>query len=90
LPFFDYHRWRQLIVPAMALTIVLLIAVLVMNEMRFNAKRAIFNGSMQPSELAKLVSILYLAVWLYANANMLKDITFGLIPLGVILGWSVV
>src|SRR5690606_22791248 len=40
----------------------------------------------QPSELAKLVSILYLAVWLYAKREFLKDISLGLIPLGVILG----
>lgn len=87
LAFFDYHRWRQLIVPAMAFTVLMLIAVLVMSEIRFNARRAIFNGSIQPSELAKLVSILYLAVWLYAKREMLKDVTFGLIPLGVILGF---
>lgn len=87
LAFIDYHRWRQLIVPAMAFTIFMLIAVLVMSEIRFNARRTVFNGSIQPSELAKLVSILYLAVWLYAKREMLKDITFGLIPLGVILGF---
>ncbi|MBN8658437.1 MAG: cell division protein FtsW [Anaerolineae bacterium] len=87
LAFLDYHRWRQLIVPAMAVTVLMLIAVLVMSEVRFNAQRAIFNGSIQPSELAKLVSILYIAVWLYAKRDMLKDITFGLIPLGVILGF---
>ena len=87
LAFLDYHRWRQLIVPAMAFTVVMLIVVLVMSEVRFNATRTIFNGSIQPSELAKLVSILYIAVWLYAKREMLKDITFGLIPLGVILGF---
>ncbi len=87
LAFLDYHRWRQLIVPAMAVTVLMLIAVLVMSEVRFNAQRAIFNGSIQPSELAKLVSILYIAVWLYAKRDMLKDTTFGLIPLGVILGF---
>ena len=87
LAFVDYHRWRQLIVPAMALTVLMLVVVLVMSEIRFNARRTIFNGSIQPSELAKLVSILYIAVWLYAKRDMLKDITFGLIPLGVILGF---
>lgn len=87
LSFFDYHRWRQLIVPAMAFTILMLIVVLVMSEIRFNARRNLFDGSVQPSEMAKLVSILYLAVWLYAKREMLKDITFGLIPLGVILGF---
>ncbi len=86
LAFFDYHNWRRLVVPAMALTVVLLMGVLLMNEIRFGAKRSFISGSVQPSELAKLISILYLAVWLYAKRQQLHDISFGLIPLGVILG----
>lgn len=86
LAFFDYHQWRKLVVPAMILTIGLLITILLMNEIRFGAKRAFFGGSVQPSELAKLVSILYLSVWLYAKRQHLQDISLGLIPLGVILG----
>ena len=86
LAFFDYHHWRKLVVPAMALTIILLVTVLLMNGIRFGAKRAILGGSVQPSELAKLVSILYLSVWLYAKREHLHDLSLGLIPLGVILG----
>ncbi|MBL8051090.1 MAG: FtsW/RodA/SpoVE family cell cycle protein [Anaerolineales bacterium] len=86
LAFFDYHHWRRLVVPVMAFTVLMLITVLLMSEIRFNAKRAIFAGSVQPSELAKLVSILYLAVWLYAKRDLLQDLSLGLIPLGVILG----
>lgn len=86
LSFFDYHHMHKLIVPAMMFTIVLLIGVLLMNEIRLGAKRSFFEGSVQPSELAKLVSIIYLSVWLYAKRNLLHDIQLGLIPLGVILG----
>ena len=88
LAFIDYHHWHKLIVPAMAVTIILLIAVLLMSETetRFGAKRAFLSGSVQPSELAKLVSIIYLSVWLYAKRQLLHDIQLGLIPLGVILG----
>jgi cell division protein FtsW len=86
LAFFDYHHWRKLVVPAMAITIMLLVTVLLMNGIRFGAKRAILGGSVQPSELAKLVSILYLSVWLYAKREHLHDLSLGLIPLGVILG----
>ncbi len=86
LAFFDYHNWRRLVVPVMAVTIVLLISVLFMNGILFGAKRSILNGSVQPSELAKLASILYLSVWLYAKREHLHDISLGLIPLGVILG----
>jgi cell division protein FtsW len=86
LAFFDYHYWRKYVVAAMAFTILLLVVVLLMNEIRFGAKRAFFEGSAQPSELAKLVSILYLGVWLYAKRQHLHDLSLGLIPLGVILG----
>jgi cell division protein FtsW len=86
LAFFDYHYWRKYVVAAMAFTIALLIVVLLMNEIRLGAKRAFFEGSAQPSELAKLVSILYLGVWLYAKRQHLHDLSLGLIPLGVILG----
>ena len=83
---FDYHHWRKLVVFAMAATILLLIGVLLYSEIRFNAKRSFFEGSIQPSELAKLISIIYLGVWLYSKRGNLSSIQLGLIPLGVILG----
>lgn len=83
---FNYHHWRRFIVPAMGLTIILLVAVLLLNEVRLGATRSLFEGSYQPSELAKLVTILYLSVWLYAKRQFLHDISLGLIPLGVIVG----
>ena len=86
LAHFDYHRWRKLVLLAMALTILLLISVLLLSEIRYNAKRAFIEGSIQPSELAKLVSIIYLAVWLFSKRQSLQDIQLGLIPLGMILG----
>ena len=86
LSFFDYHQWRKLVVFAMLGTIGLLITVLFINEMRLGASRTLFEGSYQPSELAKLVAVIYLSVWLYAKRQSLHDVSFGLIPLGVILG----
>ena len=86
LALFDYHHWRRLVVPVMGLTIALLIVVLFMNEIRLGAKRSLYQGSYQPSELAKVVTILYLSVWLYAKRQVLHDVSLGLVPLGVILG----
>jgi cell division protein FtsW len=86
LAFFDYHHWRKLVVFAMGFTILLLVTVLLTNGILYGAKRSIFDGSVQPSELAKLVSILYLSVWLYAKRESLHDVYFGLVPLGIILG----
>ncbi len=86
LSLFDYHIWRKLVVFAMLFTIALLVAVLFINEVRLGAARTLVEGSYQPSELAKLVAVIYLSVWLYSKRQSLHDVTFGLIPLGVILG----
>jgi cell division protein FtsW len=83
---FDYHHLRKLVVPLMGLTIVLLVAVLLVNEILLGARRYLFGGSFQPSEMAKVITILYLAVWLYAKRQFIHDITFGVIPLSMILG----
>jgi cell division protein FtsW len=83
---FDYHHWRRVIVFAMLGTISLLIIVLFINEIRLGASRSLYEGSYQPSEIAKLISVIYLAVWLYAKRDFLHDLSLGLIPLGVILG----
>ena len=86
LAHFDYHRWRKLVILAMAFTVILLIGLLLLSEIRFNAKRSFIEGSVQPSELAKLISIIYLAVWLFSKREHLKEVQLGLIPLGMILG----
>ncbi|HSL29287.1 MAG TPA: putative peptidoglycan glycosyltransferase FtsW [Anaerolineales bacterium] len=86
LSMFDYHHWRKMVIVAMLGTIGLLAAVLFVNEMRLGAARSLYEGSYQPSEIAKLVAVIYLAVWLYAKRDFLHDISLGLIPLGVILG----
>jgi cell division protein FtsW len=86
LSLFDYHHWRRAVVLAMLGTIGLLVSVLFINEIRLGASRTLFQGSYQPSELAKLVAVIYLSVWLYAKRESLHYVSFGLLPLGVILG----
>jgi cell division protein FtsW len=82
----DYHYWRTMIVPVMLGTIILLVSVLLVNEIRLGATRGLSAGSIQPSELAKVVTVLYLSVWLHSKREQLHDITWGLLPLAVILG----
>src|SRR4029079_19627436 len=86
LSYFAYHHSRQMVVFAMLGTIGLLIIVLFINEIRLGASRTLYEGSYQPSEIAKLVAVIYLSVWLYAKREFLHDLSLGLIPLGVILG----
>ncbi|MBN1538072.1 MAG: cell division protein FtsW [Anaerolineales bacterium] len=86
LTFFDYRWWLKLALPALGVTILALFAVLVINEERHGAVRTLWEGSIQPSELAKLVMVIYLSVWLYSKREILKDVKFGLIPMAGIMG----
>jgi cell division protein FtsW len=86
ITFIDYHHLSKIALPALIITILSLIAVLLFGEERNYAVRTLFRGSVQPSELAKLVTIIYLSVWLYSKRDRLNSITFGLLPLGLILG----
>ncbi len=82
----DYHLWRSLILPIMLGTILLLAAVLFFNQVRLGAVRTMLGGSVQPSEMAKLVTVIYLAVWLHSKRDQMHDIQWGLLPLAFILG----
>ena len=77
LSLFDYHNWSRVVVFAMLGTIALLVTVLFINEIRLGASRSLYEGSYQPSEVAKLISIIYIAVWLYAKRDFLHDISLG-------------
>jgi cell division protein FtsW len=82
----DYHIFRNLAVPMMAVALALLLGVLFFGEDVLGSKRTFIGGSLQPSELAKLVTIIYLAVWLHSKREYLHDVLLGLIPLAFILG----
>ncbi|MDD5368699.1 MAG: putative peptidoglycan glycosyltransferase FtsW [Anaerolineaceae bacterium] len=86
LAWFDYRRLRRLLVPMMLGTMALLVVVLWINDVRLGAARSILGGSIQPSELAKVATIVYLAFWLSSKQNQLNNISFGLFPMGAILG----
>ena len=87
LSFFDYHNFEKIVAPILLLVFIGLIAVLVRNEVQFNASRALFKGSVQPGELAKMAIILYLSVWLSnRDEKQLSNLKVGLFPLLIILG----
>jgi cell division protein FtsW len=82
----DYHFWQKFALPLMGVTIVMLVAVLLVKDVRNGAVRTLLGGSVQPSEMAKLATILYLSVWLYSKREFMHDIQLGLFPLAFILG----
>lgn len=86
LVFFDYHYWQRLALPIMLVTILALIAVLIFGQLNQGAVRTLVGKSVQPSELAKLTLVIYLSAWLFSKKDQLHQVSFGLIPLAMILG----
>jgi len=82
----DYHIFTRFAVPMMAITLGALLAVLLFGENVLGSRRTFIAGSLQPSELAKLVTIIYLAVWLHNRRDQLHVVVLGLVPLAIILG----
>jgi len=82
----DYRTWRRWAIPIMAVALLSLLAVLIFGEERFHARRAFRNGSIQPSEGAKLALVIYAATWLASKGQKLRQINYGLIPYACLLG----
>jgi cell division protein FtsW len=82
----DYIWWRRLAVPIMGVALLLLILVLVLGSEKFGAQRAFLNGSIQPSEPAKLAIIIYVAAWLSSKGERIRQVTYGLVPFSVLIG----
>ncbi|MCW5879105.1 MAG: cell division protein FtsW [Anaerolineales bacterium] len=84
--FIHYHFWRKYSVLLMGGTLMALVAVLVYGQVLYGSARAFSAGSYMPGEVAKLVTLIYLSVWLYAKRNELSKVSYGLLPLIVMLG----
>jgi cell division protein FtsW len=82
----DYHTWRRFSVPLMGGTLLLLILLLIVGQERFGAVRSLFGGSVQPSELCKLIIIIYVADWLSSKGERIRIVTYGLIPFAILIG----
>ncbi len=82
----DYRIWKRFAVPLLLGIIGVLLAVLLFSDFRFGARRAFLNGSYQPSELAELVLIIYMAAWLSAKNARLGSLVRGLLPFLTIVG----
>ncbi|MBI5303111.1 MAG: cell division protein FtsW [Chloroflexi bacterium] len=81
----DYHLWGKLALPMMAVTLLVLGALLALDP-KFGSRRWLFDGSIQPGEIAKFTIIVYIAKWLSSKGDKLRHITYGLLPFAVIVG----
>ncbi len=82
----DYRLWKKWALPIMAITLLLLLLVLVFGAAKFGARRQFFDGSVQPSEIAKLAIIIYIAAWLSSKGSMARNVSISLVPFAVLLG----
>ncbi len=83
---FDYGHFRRWSVVLMGLCLVMLLLVALIGADKFNARRSFIAGSVQPSEAAKIVILIYAASWLASRRDQVRSIANGLAPFGVIIG----
>lgn len=86
---FDYRRLRnpRLIFPALALEVVLLGVVFLM-PVRHDTHRWFYSGplSFQPSELAKVLLLIFFAYFLDRQRDSINDIRHTLAPMVIVMG----
>jgi cell division protein FtsW len=82
----DYHKYEKFLLPIIFVTFAMLIFVLALRDTRLGADRTILFGSVQPSELAKFITILYLSFWLNKHKPVLNDLNLGIMPMVFIIG----
>lgn len=86
----DYHHWKKLAALMLVLTIIFLLIVFIpgLSLEYGGARRWIHLGplTLQPTEMAKLTFILYLATWLDKRQKGIKDWKYGFLPFVTILG----
>jgi len=83
---FDYGHFRRWSVVLMGLCLAMLLLVALIGADKFNARRSFISGSIQPSEAAKIVILIYAASWLASRRDQVRSIANGLAPFGVIIG----
>ncbi|MBN1318506.1 MAG: cell division protein FtsW [Anaerolineales bacterium] len=82
----DYRIFRRFSIVSMLGTLFLLFFVLIVGDTLLGAKRGLYQGSFQPSELAKLIMISYIADWLSSKGERIKDFGMGFVPFVVLVG----
>src|SRR5574338_488772 len=86
----DYTVWRKLAVPMLVLNVVLLVLVLVpsLGVVAKGARRWLQVGSIhvQPAELVKLVSVIYLSAYLTRKDEKITQFARGLLPPVIVVG----
>ncbi len=81
-----FRLWRRFAVPLMISTLFVLAAVLALGLVKYGGRRFLGDGSVQPSEFAKLTVTVYVATWLTGRTNKVSNLSEGLLPFLMIVG----
>jgi cell division protein FtsW len=81
-----YPQWDRWSVPIMGVALLALLAVIIIGAERFGATRTYYQGSIQPSEAAKLAAIIYVSAWLTSKGQRIREVRAGLLPFGALIG----
>ena len=87
---YDYRRLQQLAVPLMVLTTLLLLAVLMFGSEALGARRTLVAFLIQPTEIALLISTIYIAHYLSSKGIRLRNASYSLVAFAVWLGLTAV
>ena len=88
---FNYRRIQLYSLPGLGIGIVLLVVVLIVGDRVNGSIRWLGDvvgqqGSVQPSELMKVLLIAYVAFWLSTKGAEIRHATYGLVPFSLIVG----
>ncbi len=81
-----YRTWERWSVVLMAVALLALMTVVIFGSERIGAIRTFFNGSVQPSEPAKIIIVMYISAWLASKGERIRDVRVGLLPFSVLMG----
>ncbi len=82
----DYRTLKHFSLLLMIGTLLVLLLVLIFGTDSLGSRRHLIGRSVQPSEIAKLTIIIYIAYWLSSKGSRLKAVSDGLLPFSVLLG----
>ncbi len=83
----DYRVWQRWSLVIMGGTVLILMAMFFIGQTSFGAARWLLaGGSVQPSEAAKLATILYVAHWSSSKQERIGHFQGGLIPFIILVG----
>src|SRR5947209_685428 len=88
----DYHRYEKVALPLIGVTVLMLLAVLTphVGHASHGARRWFSLGAgvtIEPSEVAKLAIVVYLASWLTSKGEEVRDFKKCFVPFAIIAGF---